>query len=153
MPDGNQALGLWIGERADADAVDDGEDGGVGADANRQSKQHDRGEGRGASQSAPRVARVTADVGEPRQGTLIAQCYDADELAAVAQSPHVGPVGRCRCAGARLRPPARRGWSSSSRRSASPAAAAQRAARASGPLADASRQVAKIFPHAVVSPR
>ncbi len=58
----DELLGMRIGERSNDDGVDDGEDGGVGADTERERADRNRRERRGAAQAAQRVAHVLQQI-------------------------------------------------------------------------------------------
>ena len=58
----HDALGLGIGERFQEDGVDDGEDSGVGSDAEGDSGDGGQGEGRARNEHAERVAEVLPEI-------------------------------------------------------------------------------------------
>ncbi len=72
IADGHEPLGIRIRQRAQEDGVDHGEDGGVGADAERQRDQRRGGEAGRAPQHAEAVAQVLPQHLEKRQAALIA---------------------------------------------------------------------------------
>ena len=57
-PDECQPVGVAIRQRLDQHRVDDAEDGGVGADAEREGEKNDRGEATRLADAAPRVAKI-----------------------------------------------------------------------------------------------
>ena len=61
-----QPIGARIGQRLQHDAVDDAEDGGVGADAERQRQDGDGGVGRALEQGAEDVAHVGYHISSKR---------------------------------------------------------------------------------------
>ncbi len=58
VPDQHQPLGLVVGERSNEDRVDRAEDGGVGADPQRQREDRYEGEARAVRELAPAVPQV-----------------------------------------------------------------------------------------------
>jgi len=62
LPHHRQPVRIGIGERPEEQRVDDAEDGGVGADAERERGNGDEGESRRADQEARRVAEVLDEV-------------------------------------------------------------------------------------------
>ena len=70
--DGDKALGIGVGKRAQQHAVDDAEDGGVGADAERESEYGDDGESRRFSQHSQRVAKIAEEILEELHAALVA---------------------------------------------------------------------------------
>ena len=58
FPEGEEAAGMGVGKRLEEDAVDDSEDGGIGADAEGEREDGDGGEGRILAQAADGVAHV-----------------------------------------------------------------------------------------------
>ena len=58
----HQLVGLWISERPQDHAIDDREDGGIGADAERQGQDGDERERRRAQQAADGVAKILAKI-------------------------------------------------------------------------------------------
>ena len=71
VPDANQCLRVRIWERTDQHALDDAEDGGVAADAQRQRQHHGGRECRILSEAAKRVARVARKRFEQWQASLV----------------------------------------------------------------------------------
>ena len=65
-PDDHEAIGVRKGQRPQHDRVDDGEDGGVRADAERQRREDDDREADRPAQRAERETDVAADAVEPR---------------------------------------------------------------------------------------
>jgi hypothetical protein len=63
----NQATGIANRQRSKHDAVDEGKDGGVGADAQRQCQHRDERQSRVARQQADAVANVASDVDQPHR--------------------------------------------------------------------------------------
>ncbi len=97
VPDRDQAVWLRVGQRPEKHAVDDAEDGGVGADADGQRQEDHGGERRRPAKRAHAVPQVAPHVIEPGQAPLIAQ--------GVHTLRH-GPVAEHRRAsGSGLRPP------------------------------------------------
>jgi hypothetical protein len=104
VPHGHEPFGAWIRKRFQQHAVDHAEDGGVGADADRQRHQCDAGERRTAAQGAQRIARIADHILEPGKPALIAQCFHR-----LRQAPGVDPcrplgaIGRIASAACRVR--------------------------------------------------
>ena len=73
MPDRDQALWLRVRQWPEKHAVDDAEDGRVGADADGQRQKDDGGEGGRPAERAHAVPQVARQVVEPGQASLIAQ--------------------------------------------------------------------------------
>ena len=71
----DEFVGMREWERAKENGIDDGEDGGVGADAESESEDSDGGESRGFSEEAQGETRVVEERFEDRDGLLV-----ADEL-------------------------------------------------------------------------
>jgi hypothetical protein len=57
-PEGHQLFRLFIAQRPQKNGVDDAEDGGVSADAERQRQHRDRGKARAPKQRSKGVAEV-----------------------------------------------------------------------------------------------
>ena len=70
--DPNKAISTGIRQRSEQHGMDDAEDGGVGADAEREGAHHDRGEPRRAHERARRESRVLTQVAEPPERSGIA---------------------------------------------------------------------------------
>ena len=70
--DPNKAIGTGIRQRSEQHGMDDAEDGGVGADAEREGAHDDRGEPRRAQERARRESRVLTEVAEPPERPGIA---------------------------------------------------------------------------------
>jgi hypothetical protein len=68
--EGDELAGLWVGERIEENAVDNGEEGGVGANAESQSENGDGGEERRLAERAKSVTKVLqeSDNGAPPKG-------------------------------------------------------------------------------------
>ena len=64
VEDADELLGLWEGQRAEEDGVDDGESGDVGADAECESEGGDEGEDGGFEEDAEGVAEVLEEGGK-----------------------------------------------------------------------------------------
>src|SRR4029453_3051458 len=64
----HQVVALWIRERAQQYLIDDGEDGGVGANAEREREHGGNREARAASKPAAHVPRITQHVLEEMAG-------------------------------------------------------------------------------------
>ena len=56
VPDGDELFGVGIGEGLEQDAFDHAEDGGIGADAQRQGEQRDGGKNGGMGETAEGLA-------------------------------------------------------------------------------------------------
>jgi hypothetical protein len=73
FPDGNQSLGFGIGNRAEQDGIDDGENRRARADAEREG-EHDNGAKTGRpAQRARRVAEILEKLFEPHEPSLAAR--------------------------------------------------------------------------------
>jgi hypothetical protein len=70
--DSDKPIRTGIGQRTEQDSMDDAEDGGVGADAEREGADDDRGEARCAPERAHRESGVLPEVVEPPEGPRIA---------------------------------------------------------------------------------
>jgi hypothetical protein len=83
-PEGDEAVGMGVGEGAEEDAVNDAEDGGGGADADAERGDDGEGEDWVAAETSEGVADVLGNGGEPPAGTLLvallAGALDAAEL-------------------------------------------------------------------------
>jgi hypothetical protein len=70
--DPNKAISTGIRQRAEQHGMDDAEDGGVGADAEREGAHDDRGEPRRSQERSRRESRVLTEVAEPTERPGIA---------------------------------------------------------------------------------
>src|SRR4029077_2893444 len=68
----DELLRIGIGQRIEEHAVDDGEDGGVGADAEGKSEDRDEGEPGILAQRARAVAQILEEFFEPEPAPLVA---------------------------------------------------------------------------------
>ena len=75
FPDGDQPVGIGVGERPQEDAVDDGEDRAGGGDAQRERRDHRRGGGGVAAEHARGVPRVGDEVLERTQAARVAPFF------------------------------------------------------------------------------
>ena len=76
----DQPLGLGEGQRLQQHAVDDAEDGGGGADAERQRQDRDDGESGLRDEPAARVADVLPEIGEHEPSSLSRSCVIVEAL-------------------------------------------------------------------------
>jgi hypothetical protein len=89
-------------QRAQEHGVGEREDGGVGADAERERHHRDGGEQRIAAQAAHGVAQVASEVVEPRQAALVADRVEALRQGAAPHDGRAARIGRRRIAAARV---------------------------------------------------
>ena len=87
----DEMLRVGDGDGAEHDAVDDGEDGGVGADAEGEGEDDDGGEERGFADAAEGEAEILHEMVEPADGPDFARVFhDAGD---VAEFSHGGVAG------------------------------------------------------------
>src|SRR5580704_3473086 len=90
-----EMLRIGDGDGAEHDAVDDGEDGGVGADAEGEGEYDDGGEERGFADAAEGEAEILDEVVEPGDGPDLARVFHhAGDVAEFAHSGVAGLLGR-----------------------------------------------------------
>ncbi len=75
LGDADESIGLGIRQRLQQHGVDNAQDGGGGADAERERQHGSEGESRRASQPADRVGHIAAQVLEPGERTLVAVAF------------------------------------------------------------------------------
>ncbi len=98
LEDGHESIGITKGRRLDQHGMDDREDGGVGANAQRQRQHHRCREPRRAAQRAQCVLDVAADIVEPGKRARIALAVLHLLYAAERTSGRDARIGRAHAA-------------------------------------------------------
>jgi hypothetical protein len=91
IADGDEPLGRFVRQRPQQNSIDDAEDSGVGADAERERDEHSRGEPRRVAQHADAVAQVLAERIQHRKTPLVPP--GIRDLAAEAELLACGTAG------------------------------------------------------------
>src|SRR5215469_8964180 len=95
----NELIGIWIGKRSQKHSVDDAEDGGVGADAQRERQNGDGGEARTLAEHAGGIAQVlrglVQEAPAARLAALLLERLEVTEFDSCAprglRAVHAGP--------------------------------------------------------------